>query len=83
MADEQMQAEGGDERETALLPASLFGSECKVGETYRVKVVGKYDDEVEVEHVRDKKEDKPKRDTMAGAAAEIDMMAQPVEAPAY
>lgn len=81
--DQTTQGHGGDEKETALLPASLFGSDCKVGDTYTVKVVGKYDDELEVEHVADKEEEKSEEGTMKDASNKLDMMSQPGEAPAY
>ena len=46
--------EGGDEdsgESTALLPKSMFGGDCKVGDTYTVKVVHVWDNELEVEPV--------------------------------
>lgn len=81
--DQAAESRGGDEKETALLPASLFSSDCKVGDTYRVKVVGKYDDELEVEHVADKEEEQSEEGTMKDASNKLDMMSQPGEAPAY
>lgn len=67
--DEKREAE---ENESSLVPKSLFG-DCKVGNTYKVKVVGIYDDEVEIEHVSEKKESKDY--AMADAESEMDDMA--------
>lgn len=83
MADEMTEGQSpeqeGDGKETALLPSSLFGGDCKVGDTYTIKVVGKFDDQLEIEHVSDKKEES-EDDTMAGADKAMDAMAQPGEA---
>lgn len=78
--DQTAQGHGGDEKETALLPASLFGSDCKVGDTYRVKVVGKYDSELEVEHAPDKKEGSSEEGTMQNASEKLDKMGEPDQA---
>lgn len=67
--------EGSDERESTLVPASLFGGDCKIGDTYTVKVVGKYEDELAIEHVPDAREEKPAADTLAAADEGIEMMA--------
>ena len=78
------EGEGEDsENESALVPKSLFGGECEVGETYTVKVVGKYEDEVAIEHVPDSKEEnsEPSDDTMEGAMGKMDMMAEGAPAP--
>lgn len=40
--------EAKDEGETVLVAKSALGGECKVGDTYSMKVVGIYDDEVEL-----------------------------------
>ena len=42
---------------TALIPKTLFGGDCKVGDTYTVKVVGVLEDELEVEPVKEGSED--------------------------
>lgn len=44
----QEESDEGDEGETALLPKSLFGGDCKPGDKYTVEVVHVYDDELEV-----------------------------------
>lgn len=45
-------SETKDEGETVLVSKSALGSDCKVGETYSMKVVGIYDDEVELSKVK-------------------------------
>lgn len=75
--DAQGESGADSERETSLVPASLFGGNCSVGDTYTVKVVGKYDDDLEVEHVPDKTEEKSEEGTMKEASSKLDMMAQP------
>lgn len=70
--------EAGDDKESALVPSSLFGGDCSVGDVYSVKVVGKYDDQLAVEHVPDKEEEKSEDEgTMKGAMASMDSMAEP------
>ncbi len=67
-----------DGAETALLPSSMFGSDCAVGDTYSIKVVGKFDDQVEVEHVPEKKEEADEG-SMAQADKSMEAMSQPGE----
>ncbi len=54
--------------DTALLPKSMFGGDCKVGDVYKVKVVAIHEDELEVEPAgedkSDKKEKSEKSETM-------------------
>lgn len=46
-----------EESETALVSDSFFPSECKVGDTYTVKVVAQHDGEKEISvHKKDAKE---------------------------
>lgn len=45
-------SESKDEGETVLVAKSALGGDCKVGETYPMKVVGIYDDEVELARVK-------------------------------
>lgn len=45
-----------EEGETVLVAKSALGGNCKMGEVYPMKVVGIYDDEVEL--ARDKNDDK-------------------------
>ena len=47
-----------NESETSLLPKSMFGGECKVGDVYKVKVVAIHGDELEVEPAGEEKTDK-------------------------
>lgn len=63
------------EGETALLPKSLFGGDCKVGDEYTVKVVGVLEDELEVAPVK-KEEQKPERpkSRMEEAGSKLDSM---------
>ena len=64
--------EGG---ETALLPKSLFGGDCKVGDEYKVKVVGVLEDELEVEPVKESKEtESPGKSRMEMAGSKLDEM---------
>jgi len=42
--------------ESALVPKSMLG-DCKPGDTYKFKVVGIYDDEVELAKVKEEKSD--------------------------
>lgn len=64
-------AEGGDEKspknsetnsesesESSLLPKSMFGGDCKVGDVYKVKVIAIHGDELEVEPAGEEKTDK-------------------------
>lgn len=78
-AENQSEDAAGDEQETALLPSSLFGGDCKVGDTYTVKVVAKYDDELEVEPVSEKSKGKSESKDygMKDAEMEMDNMAGP------
>ena len=80
---EMPEDESDDGQESAMVPKSLFGGDCKVGDTYTVKVVGKYDDELAIEHVPDSKEEEsmPKEDTMEGAMGKMDMMGEGAPAP--
>lgn len=72
MEDEiQSGEEAAEERESALVPEALFGPNCEVGKTYSVKVVGKYDGDVEIEHV-EKKEDNKDDYSMRDAEMELD-----------
>jgi hypothetical protein len=48
--------ESEDTENTALVPKSFFGHDCKVGDKYTVVVKHLYDDEIEIAHVREKKE---------------------------
>lgn len=59
------------EAETSLLPKAMFGGNCKVGDTYKVRVVAIHGDELEVEHAGEKKLD-PKE-------TEDDDMVNPVD----
>lgn len=77
MPEGEAPEEGADEKETTLVPKSLFGGDCQIGDTYTVKIVGKYEDELEVEHVPDKQEEQSEGDTMAGADKSLDAVAQP------
>lgn len=47
-----------NESETSLLPKSMFGGDCKVGDVYKVKVVAIHGDELEVEPAGEEKTDK-------------------------
>ena len=76
MPEGEAPEQGADEKETTLVPKSMFGGDCEVGDTYTVKVVGKFEDELEIEHVPDKDKDKSKPDTMEGAMGKMDMMAE-------
>ncbi len=80
MTEEQAPEQEGDGKETALLPSSMFGGDCRVGDVYSIKVVGVYDDEIEVEHVPKKKEKEAEEGTMAGADRAMEAMSQPGEA---
>jgi len=51
------QGQTSDDAETALLPKSLFGGECKVGDVYKVKVVAVHEDELEVEPAESKEKE--------------------------
>lgn len=53
--------EGGDEN-TFLAPKSSFGGDCKVGDTYTVKVVASMDDEIELSPVKEDKKPEPESD---------------------
>jgi hypothetical protein len=55
-AEEPEMEESGEE--TALVPKSMLGGNCKVGDTYKVKVAGIYDNEAELELVKEKEESK-------------------------
>ncbi len=79
MTQEQAPEQDGDGAETALLPSSMFGSDCKVGDTYTIKVVGKFDDQLEIEHVPEKKEE-AEEGSMAQADKSMEAMSQPGEA---
>jgi hypothetical protein len=56
-AKEPEMEESGEE--TALVPKSFLGGNCKEGDTYKVKVGGLYDDEVELELVKEEKKEEP------------------------
>lgn len=75
-ADKSSDAPSGDEneQESALLPKSLFGGDCKVGDVYKVKVVAIHDDELEVEPAGEEKTDKQE------SSEEEDDMGNPVDA---
>lgn len=51
---------------TTLVPGDFFGGNCKVGDTYTVKVTAVYDDEKEIEYVKDDKEESSEMDKAAG-----------------
>lgn len=53
------------EAETSLLPKSLFGGDCKVGDTYKVRVVAIHGDELEVEPAGEESDKKDSEDDMA------------------
>lgn len=69
---EAAESESSDEN-TFLAPKDAFGGECKEGDTYTVKVVGVYGDELELAKVEKAEEPKPestpemRMDEMAGA----------------
>jgi len=64
-----------DGAETALLPKSLFGGDCKVGDEYKVKVVGVLEDELEVEPIKEAKEsESPGKSRMEMAGSKLDEM---------
>jgi len=65
-----------DEAQTSLLPKSLFGGDCKVGDTYTVKVVGVLEDELEVEPVKkgESSDEAPGKSRMQMAGDKLDMM---------
>ena len=65
-----------DEGETVLVAKSALGGECKVGETYSMKVVGIYDDEVELAKV---KSGESKSEDTDDADAKIESMAKESE----
>lgn len=71
---EETETEEGEE--TALLPRSMFGEDCKVGDEYTVKVVSVLEDELEVAPVKkeEKPEDAPGKSRMAMAGETLDMM---------
>ena len=46
------------ESESSLLPKSMFGGDCKVGDVYKVKVIAIHGDELEVEKAGEEKADK-------------------------
>lgn len=50
--------------ETALVSKSMLGGNCKVGDTYKVKVANIYDDEAEIELVKEDKEESAPPDDM-------------------
>ena len=64
-----------EDNETALLPKSLFGGDCKVGDEYKVKVVGILEDEIEVEPIKETKEsESPGKSRMEMAGSKLDAM---------
>ena len=68
----KMEEESGEE--SALVPKSMFG-ECKPGDTYKVKVVGIYDDEIELAKVSDDKPDESKPESTSDSRMESMMEA--------
>jgi hypothetical protein len=68
--------EGKSEGETVLVAKSALGGDCKMGEVYPMKVVGIYDDEVEL--ARSKDESKEEGDEESGES-KLDAMATPPE----
>lgn len=46
------------EENSALLPKSLFGHDCRPGDQYTVEVTDTFEDEVAVKYVRSDKSDK-------------------------
>ena len=67
-------------QETALIPKSLFGENCKVGDTYTVKVTDVLEDELAIEPVKESTEEKsemPGKSRMEMAGDKLDgMMAE-------
>lgn len=59
-------AENAEEGSTALVPRSFCGPDCKVGDTYTVKIVSLYEDEAELELVNEKNKDQSEMDKAAG-----------------
>ncbi len=47
------EAKEGEDQETVLVAKSALGEGCEVGSTYKMKVVGVYDDEVELAKVKE------------------------------
>lgn len=57
-SDSKSNSETENESESSLLPKSMFGGDCKVGDVYKVKVIAIHGDELEVEPAGEEKSDK-------------------------
>lgn len=64
-----------DESETALINDSLFPAECKVGDTYTIKVIAQHDGEKEISLVTKEKEEPEAQETMNDKIAKRAAMA--------
>ena len=62
--------------ETVLVAKSALGGNCKMGEVYPMKVVGIYDDEVELAHKKDDdKEEASEDDSGSSMDSKLDGVA--------
>lgn len=69
------QEEAEETGETALINDSLFPPECKVGDSYTIKVVAQHDGEKEIAISRPKKAAEPEMDEEPDMASKIRMAA--------